>query len=594
MKKNRPNQRLLIVLSLLIFCGVSCIPDKTNEDPSTTVNYKRTNNEVKAVLDREPGSLNPIISTSAIDRQIFEHLFSYLMVPDPQTLEYIPQLAKAKPEVKETTEGPFAGGVHFIFDIHDEAKWDDGTPVTGNDYIFTLKAVINPGVNAPRILPYVEFIGDAQVDPNNPKRIIVYTKEKYFLAEEAVVYAFPVLPAHIYDADNVLSNYSLSDLLDGDKAQSLFDSDEALQQFADTFTKDFNREPSKISGSGPYRLVSWDDNQRIRLAKKENYWGNNLASDYSALTAYPDELVFEIVLDAAGTTSLLKSEEVDVVSNFNATQFADFENDEAFKETYELHEPSSLVHYFLYLNGCIPKLQDKRVRRALAHLVDIETLTDVIFNGNGTRLSGPVHPDAEFYNKDLPVIPYSPEEAQKIFAEAGWEDSNGNGIVDKEMDGELVEMRINYLMRAGNERSRNIGELLIQSMKAGGVEVVLEPIETSLILDRVKRKDYEMSTGGRGFAVPLWDPKQNWHTEGDNRMCFGDARSDEIIDEIRVTFDTEKRNELYKELQAIIYEEQPLIFLFILNNLMITHKRFDMETTGITPGYKPNRFKLNI
>lgn len=99
----------------------------------------------------------------------------------------------------------------------------------------------------------------------------------------------------------------------------------------------------------------------------------------------------------------------------------------------------------------------------------------------------------------------------------------------------------------------------------------------------MKRKDYEMS-----------DPKQNWHTEGDNRMCFGDARSDEIIDEIRVTFDTEKRNELYKELQAIIYEEQPLIFLFILNNLMITHKRFDMETTGITPGYKPNSFKLNI
>ncbi len=584
----------LLQLCCLCFCLLSACKNDPAPSQKTTPAFKRTSNHLIVTLDSEPKTLHPIISTSAGERQIYELLYSYLMVPDEKTLEYIPQLAKAKPLIAETTEGQYQGGMNFTFELHNEAVWDDGTPITGKDYIFALKSILNPGINAPRVLPYLEFIGDVKVDADNPKKITVFTREKYFMAEEAIVYAFPVLPAHLYDPANVMAQYSLADLLDQEKAERLYENNEDLQQFATDFATKFNRDPSAISGSGPYELVEWQDNQRLKLRKKENYWGQALANEFPALQAKPNEITFEIILDASTTTAALKSEELDVVSNFDANQFDLLQQDTAFRQIYRMEEPGSLVHYFLYMNACDPKLEDVRVRRALAHLVDVDQLIDVIFNGNGTRTNGPVHPEAEFYNATLPLIEYSPEKAKQILAEAGWTDTNGNGTVDQIMDGETVELSLSYLMRAGNERSRNIGELLIRNMQAGGVEIVLEPTETSLILDKVKRKEYELSTGGRAFAVPLWDPKQNWHTTGDNRICFGNASTDSIIDQIRVTFDNQKRNALYKELQAKIYEEQPLIFLFIPNNSLITHKRFDFEPTVMTPGYRVNTFDLNL
>lgn len=71
------------------------------------------------------------------------------------------------------------------FDIYDEATWDDGKPVTVHDYIFSLKAVLNPKTNCENLKPYFEWVGDVIVDSSNLKKVVVLSKEKYFAVAEA-------------------------------------------------------------------------------------------------------------------------------------------------------------------------------------------------------------------------------------------------------------------------------------------------------------------------------------------------------------------------------------------------------------------------
>jgi peptide/nickel transport system substrate-binding protein len=102
-----------------------------------------------------------------------------------------------------------------------------------------------------------------------------------------------------------------------------------------------------------------------------------------------------------------------------------------------------------------------------------------------------------------------------------------------------------------------------------------------------------MGVAGRAFNSPLWNPQQNYHTSlGDNRTGFGNAQSDALIEQIVVTLDPEARNELYKKLLRMIYEEVPEIPLFVPTARIAIHKRFDVKVSSLYPGYDPKSLQL--
>jgi peptide/nickel transport system substrate-binding protein len=93
--------------------------------------------------------------------------------------------------------------------------------------------------------------------------------------------------------------------------------------------------------------------------------------------------------------------------------------------------------------------------------------------------------------------------------------------------------------------------------------------------------------------TPIWIPLQKWHTgSGDNRTGFGNAETDALIDEIIVTLDEEKRNELYKKLQKDIYDQQAWIYLFNPRTTVAIHNRFDAPLLRDFPCYAARTFKL--
>lgn len=581
-----------LLLGVLILTVSNCKSDK-----SQAINWKRTSNEMVIRLASEPAGLNPVLSlTDQYATQIMRHLFLYLMTIDPQTGQLEPSLVKASPQIDPITEGQWTGGLRYSFEIREEAAWDDGSPVTGYDYEFALKAVLNPKVPAQRIRPYLEMIKSVEVDPGNPRKFAVITNETYILALEAVVATVPLFPKSAYDPDGQLADIPLADLLDPARAAAI-ENDPRLQAFADRFTSEqFSRDPQMVGGCGAYKLESIGEDSRITLSKKQGWWGDKIKDPPSSLQAYPEKLIYWPVRDQAATISLIKSEEMDIAVNIESKDFVDMKTLPEVTANFNFFNPPTYAFYFIYINTKNPKLADKRVRQALAHLLNVNEIIETVFYGLGERINGPVLPMKDYYNKDLPLIPFSIDQAKILLSEAGWTDSNNNGIIDNVINGERIEFKLTYLI-TNVPAQEKIAAIFKDAVSQAGIDLEIISKEFGAQRADLNQRNYELASGALVASPVLDDFYQLWHTDSDtpdgmNRTSFGNAESDELIEKIRQTIDKKERDQLYKTFQKMVYEEQPMLFLLTPQSRILIHKRFEAFASSLNPGFFPNQYPL--
>lgn len=576
---------------LFLFVGILFFSACKNDPKS---DFKRTGNDVIIRLGAEPDRINTVLTTEVYARQIGELIFLYLIGVDPKTFEYKPLLIKSLPTTKDITEGAYKGGVAYSFELLDEAVWDNGQPVTASDYVFTLKATLNPLSQTQRIRPFLDFIKDVQIDPSNPKKFTVLTNQKYILGMEAIGNTVPVLPEYLFDPKGLLKNIPLTDMTDTAKVAKLVQTNPALQQFADFFNSpDASRSKDYLVGCGPYRFDEWQPGQRIILTKKENWWGDKISDRYDLLQALPERLEYRIIPEPATTLAALKAEEVDAASEIAPKDFEEVRDAEITKKIYNFYTPPSLQYGCLYLNNKNPKLADKRVRRALAHAVNVDEIIKTVYNSFGERITLPANPGASYYASDLSPIDFNLEKAKTLLKEAGWEDTNNNGTVDKEINGKREELNLACMVTATSETGKNSMLLIQQTLKQIGVNFEIVPREFRTMMQEVRDNNFEIASGGRTITPLYWEPTQEWSSESvDNHNNFENATADKLMAQIRVTLDEKQRNDLYRQLQQIIYDEQPAIFLFRPTARIVIHKRFKTDASAFPPGYFPNLFKL--
>jgi ABC-type transport system substrate-binding protein len=282
-------KRIFFLLLGLIILG-SCGDEPAQQE---TQNWKRTSNEVILRLDESPDRLNPMLATTAYATEVNMQLFSYLLSINPKTLEFIPQLAKSWPEERAVADGPYAGNMAYTYEIFEEAVWDDGTPVTGNDFVFTIKAVFVPQLATQRVRQYLTMIKGIEIDADNPKRFTVYTEQTDNVVE-TLSNTMYVMPAHIYDAQNALKDIPLEAFLDEAEIDQISKDNPAIAQFAEEFSSSkFSHDVTAISGSGPYRVESWETGQSLVLAKKENWWGGGSREGFSFLVGKARQINFQ-------------------------------------------------------------------------------------------------------------------------------------------------------------------------------------------------------------------------------------------------------------------------------------------------------------
>jgi len=266
------------------------------------------------------------------------------------------------------------------------------------------------------------------------------------------------------------------------------------------------------------------------------------------------------------------------------------------QERLNFYSPLTYGIYYMGINSNRPKLADKRVRKAIAHLIDADKIISDVIYGYGSRIVGPIHPNRKYFNSDLKPVELNVEKAIQLLKEAGWEDTNSNGTVDKMIDGERTELVLDYRASSGGIGEK-IGLIFLPNAKRAGVGINIITENYNNLRKELERRDYDLFVAGWNQDPSLNDLYQTWHTDNDtpkggNKFGFGTEESDDLIEKIRTQMSTEERTKLYHRVQEIIYDEQPCVFLYAAKGRMAINKKFEYTPSTRKPGVFENEFKL--
>nr|MBP6731811.1 hypothetical protein [Chitinophagales bacterium] len=536
--------------------------------------------------------LNPTNYQSADAGYYIAQMFQSLWGTNPKTLEYEPILVKALP-IEEYDS--VANLLKYTAEIREEAVWDNGTPITAKDIAFSIKLYKAPVISNEQNRPYFELISDVVMYPENPRKFTIVCNKKYILAK-SVAGSFAVIPQYIYDPKNLMDKFSIKDI---NEKFAEVQEDATMKEFATEYNSEkFQRDSGYIVGSGPYAFDQWVTGQKIVLKKKKNWWGEKFNNEYS-YQANPDKLVYTTIKDQTAALTALKGKHLDVMYGIKSKDFVEqLQPSEEVKKNFNLATPLSMAYTYFGINMRNPKFEDVRTRQALAHLSDVEKIIKVIGYGLGERVNGPVNPYKKgAFNDTITPYDFNVAKAKTLLAEAGWKDTNGDGTLDKKLNGQQTEFNITFTYNAGNDSRRDAALIFKEACRQVGINVDVVPQEWSIYIENQKKHDFEMFYGAWIGSPTPDDPKQIWHTEsingGSNYVYFGNAESDKLIEDIRSELNDDKRNDLYRKFQVKVHDDVPYIFIWSPKERMAISKRFtNTETFIVRPGFNEAAFKL--
>ncbi|MBK8556376.1 MAG: hypothetical protein IPL65_11685 [Lewinellaceae bacterium] len=586
MKPFATTQLYLLLLTVLALS--SCGSDNKSVTPAGTL-FIRVEGEIV--------SLNPLnAKASSYARFVSDKIFQTLGIVDPESLELKPLLIKSIPSTRKVTEGPYAGKIACDFEIWEDAFWDNGEPITGNDFIFTMKLIHHPLVQTGGWDSYFENFAAIDLDPANPKKFTIYLNEYYILAIESMCQV-PIYPAYNYDPEKVLSAYSVSDMMDSTKRAAMV-ADPKQIAFADAFSgPKFNADPAHIIGSGPYLIDNFSSEQGITLVRKAKWWGDKLLKQNPYLRAYPEKIVYRVVKKEEVVENMLRNQELDVALNLNANKFLELKADTSLDKLYDFNARWTPTYNRMLLNLRNPKLSDKKVRQAMAQLVDYNYLLKSVAAGFGERTIGQIPPAMPYYAKNIKPYEFAPAAARQLLEEAGWKDSNNDGVVDKMINGQRVELIVDVNYVSTSATTSAVANSLVETMRQGGVKLNLVPLEFAKLIANTRSGNYETALLAASLDPGLADFAPYYRSNsvppaGENRSALADPELDKVIDLIRTTEDTATRNKYYVQAQEIIYDDCPELFLYYSKQRYIVSKRFDYVISSNRPGYYEQFFKL--
>lgn len=313
-------------------------------------------------------------------------------------------------------------------------------------------------------------------------------------------------------------------------------------------------------GTGPFQFIEGKLDEQIVMDRFPDYWGG--APDLGPVgPAQVDRAIFRVVPEASTRVAALLAGELDIIQSVPADVIPALEADDSVK----VYTAPSTDPMWLQLTVTNPLFSDARVRRAMNYAIDKDLIIETVYGGRAVALSGPLSPYNNFVDPDLAPYPYDPDMALSLFAEVGWTDSNGDGILDK--DGENFSFTIDTL-----ESWRPLAEALASVYLDIGVEASVRFWDYSVLKDQLlacERQAFLDDWGDSAFdPVGHWEAKWHTYTEGTpygrgNFMCYSNPRVDELTVAGETEIDVAARHAIYNEAQQIVYDEAPAVFLIL-------------------------------
>lgn len=417
------------------------------------------------------------------------------------------------------------------FTLRKGILWEDGQELTAEDVAFTYKVVTDPATGSPYAEDFLRIKEFRVLD-----RYRFEARYEQFFARAVSSWMSPILPKHILEGQNIRET-------------------------------PFARKPV---GAGAYRLKSWEPGSRITLAASPTYFDGK---------PYISEVIYRIIPDGATMFMETQAGRLDVM-DLSPLQYLRQTAGPRWEEQFHKYRYLASVYVFLGFNLEHPFFKDARVRRAISQAINRDDIVKGVLLGQGVPAFGPYKPGSWAYHPTLKPVRQNIAAARALLAEAGFRDTDGDGLLDK--DGKALAFTI--LTNQGNEQRILTATVIQSQLKEVGIDVHIRTVEWAAFIREFVNK-------GRFDAVILgWtitqDPDifQIWHSSqahdgGLNFTHYKNPELDRLLEEARSTPDQAARAPLYARIQEILAEDQPYCFLFVPYALPVVQRRF----MGIKP-----------
>ncbi|MEA2594627.1 MAG: peptide/nickel transport system substrate-binding protein [Thermomicrobiales bacterium] len=455
--------------------------------PAVTRAHAQSSGVLRAGLDVDAGTGDPRLTNDTSGFRLMDLVFDGLAVLD-STLVPQPALATSWDNPDPTT---------WVFHLRQGVKFHDGTDLTADDVVYTFETILDENFAAPFRALYAPI---TSVTATDPQTVQFKLKEPYapFLSYMDMA----IVPKHV----------------------------------AEDASKDFANNPV---GTGAFKFVSWERNSKIELTANADYWNGAPKLSGVQLFIIPDNTVRATALET-GDLDLIHSP----LSPQDVAHLKEVDG-------VTVSEQTALGYTYLNFNTKDPVLSDVNVRRALAHLVDKNTISQDIYESMDIPGKSPLVPGTWWY-ADVAGQAYDPAAAAKLLTDAGWA-KNADGVYEK--DGQ----KLTIVLKTHSEDPNRIQilEFLQNVFKENGVDASVETTEWPTYIAAVQQHDYQIALIG---WLRLIDPDYAMYAQfrcdgGLNWGGYCDPKLDDLLAQGRANADQTQRAELYQQVATTVVDQ---------------------------------------
>ncbi len=512
----KPCKTLTLLLSLLM-----ALSGCTN-DHNTNVITGALTQTLHIGNGAEPQDLDPHIVTGVTEHRIISALLEGLVGKDPKTLKPIPAVAESWHISDDRT--------HYRFRLRKNARWSNGDPVTAQDFVYSWKRILSPGLGAEYAYQLYSVLN---AEAYHKGRLQDFTQVGVTAVDDHTLDVTLTNPTPYFLA--ILDHYSTYPV-----HRKTIEKFGSMDKRGNRWTK-----PENYTGNGPFTLKSWALNRIIKVEKNPTYWDAGNVK-LNAIHFYPVE-------NASTEERMFRTGQLHITSTLPAEKIAVYRQ----KNPDQLYINPYFGTYYYLFNTRRPPLDDKRVRQALAMSIDRNSIVTNITKG-GQRPAGAFTPPNTLGYTAPTQIPFDPVRAKALFEEAGFPAGKNFPTLE--------------LVYNTSESHRKIAVAIQQMWKKHlNININLTNQDWKVYLARRKSGDYDIARAGwiGDYLSPNAFLEIFTRDSGNNHTGWSDPEYDARMQKSQRASNTNKRMEWFGQAEQLLLEAAPIAPIYTYTNVYL-------------------------